>query len=544
MTTAPKQICHTTGHRTVLLVAGLCLIAAVGRLLCLTAEPPGLYFNADEGHQNSDARSVVLGGSVFDDPYTPAVLMPVFTAIKSAGMKCFGVNLVAIRAPSVLFTALGVLCLGLLWLRRPLAACATVVLLTVPFYFFVHARLGIHEPILFGLSALLALLLQRAIDRDSLPAYLAVGALLPLLPLTKPSGVYAVGMVAATLAVLAWRGRRVNPRHTAAGAAAAAAVAAGAWLLWIQPHRDAFDAFVTLEVGGKANPALLASVVDFAERLFKVSPFLALGAGTALCLTLYRVMRAPGRLSTTEVILGAWFISAAAALIYSRYKPARFYLWCLPAAAAMTGMVMHHLVEVLRPRHWPRATVDAAVVTGLLLALAAGHTRFYRGYFQELTYFIRDNSAAVEALVGNHPVTGSGFDDFSAASSRIKLISGHHVRLADCPRWKAAFGGREPVFVSRYIGRDPAAVINREGPAMISRISECSDTNRLYRPYLIVTHYPANSRIQRSFNLWFVRRDHQPPPVPNLQQQLRAIAKAPVAVDRLNPALPKPGTNP
>jgi len=533
------RACRAIGRRTGWLILGLCLVGAAVRLLCLTAEPPGLHFNADEGHQNSDARSIVLGGSIFDDPYTPAVPMPVFTAIKSAGMKCCGVDLVAIRAPSVLFTAVGVLCMGLLWSRRPLAACATVVLLTVPFYFFVHARLGIHEPILFGLSAALALLLQRAIDRDSLPAYLSVGGLLPLLPLIKPSGVYAIGLVGVTLAVLAWRCRRVDLRYAAAMAAVSTTIAAAFWLLWIWPNHDAFDAFITLEVGGKASPALLASAVDFSERLFRVSPMLALGAAAALLLTLYRVMLAPDRLSTTEVILGAWFLTAAAALIYSGAKPARWYLWSLPAAAAMTGMIIQEFAEVLRPRHWPRASLYAVVATGLMLALGVGHARSYLDYFEGLTYFIHDNVTAVEALVEDNPVTGSGFDDFSAASSRIRLISGHNLRLPDCASWKTAFGNSDPVFVSRHIGQNPAVVIEREGPAVIRRISRCADSNRLYRPYLIATHYPANSQIPRSFNLWFVLSAHQPPPVPDLQQQLHAITSTPVAVDRLSAALPR-----
>ena len=74
----------------------------------MAADPSGPYINTDEGHQNSDARSIVLYGTPFHDTYNPSVLMPFFTVVKAGFLALFGVNLFGIRLPSVLASALAI----------------------------------------------------------------------------------------------------------------------------------------------------------------------------------------------------------------------------------------------------------------------------------------------------------------------------------------------------------------------------------------------------------------------------------------------------
>ncbi len=405
----------------------MAIIFALLRIVYLHADPAPQFLNADEGHQNSDARSWVLFGTAFYDTYNPCVIMPMFTLVKAASLKVCGVNLYGIRLPSVIAMALT----SWLLCRLPLSDKPRVPALTAmfcfgaSFYLYSHARIGIHEPILLMFIALAAYFLYLAIERGHWRDYALAFACALAAILTKPAGVYALGMIGGALLITRCR---VDRKSLMIVLSLVVLVAAA----WFVPHRAEATAFWQREVADKQTDDLFNSIANISYRVFlSISPVM----GTLLVIGLVRMGFRRQPLSTTYAILLSWLISAAVVLCYSSYQPARFFLWLWPPLI---------LIGIGQLCERPRA---AATLVALIVIV---NVKPYLDYLLQPTFYIWTQSHEVDRMVGDAYVAGSGFDDFSANSSTLRLLSTHHADLSTCEGYAAAFPDRQPKYLSRW----------------------------------------------------------------------------------------------
>ena len=221
----------------------------------------------DEGWYGDAAiRHFLLGHWYVAGDFNPAVALPVWPAIEGILFSFTGVSLVAARALTV-FVFGGILLASWHLLNGRLTAhpsaspliapspwqslapsVAVLLLVTNPFCF-VFTRLAILEPLLVLITLVALLAARRArpphpgssasrqgIFKLNRGVILSLGLLLPLLILTKTTGLFLVPSIAWIL--FASLGRRIRPFLQVGGAAAAIAFAL--WLayffLCVRPH--------------------------------------------------------------------------------------------------------------------------------------------------------------------------------------------------------------------------------------------------------------------------------------------------------------------
>jgi 4-amino-4-deoxy-L-arabinose transferase-like glycosyltransferase len=211
----------------------------------------------DEGWYGDAAiRHYQLGHWYVPGDFNPAVALPVWPAIELALFRFTGVSLTASRALTVVVLGLIMGSCYLLIRRWPglkiptrdmhdragnlpagsIAPALTVLLLAVSPYCFAFMRLAILEPLLV-LLALAALLVASAAGRANGPAWaVALGLLLPLIVLTKTTGIFLYPAIFFLL--WAATGYCVWPALKASMIAAAvgAVVWCGYYVLFVRPH--------------------------------------------------------------------------------------------------------------------------------------------------------------------------------------------------------------------------------------------------------------------------------------------------------------------
>ena len=509
-TGAPRSGPHR--HRTppnssrVNLVLWLLLaILLASRLMWLHADPSGPYINTDEGHQNSDARSLVLHGTAFYDTYNPCVLMPVFTLVKALPLWLFGVNLAAVRLPSVFASALAVFLVARLLARRgeSLAAILLMVCTALSFYDFSHARIGNHEPLLQLCMASGLLLLHRGIETRRVGFYLAAVPFIVSAPLIKTSGVFVFGAAGLTVGYTAlFRRGKLRRAGVVSATVAGVVLAAAVVLLWFRPNADEVCAFYSREVLSKRTPSTAASLGLLLRLAWRVTPFsLAAGALSAARFTV-RTVRCPRRNSTLDVVLFSWLAAGVAPLVYSAYLPPRFFMWVfLP----LNAMAVRELVGWLRTRPVRRLRAQwlpAAAASTLCIASAARDAHEFVRYFDTKEFYVHSMSETVEEWVGEAVVSGSGFCDFAAASDELNLVSCfHYSALATQQDIRRAFptSTQQPDVLSIHVGGDAAGYSD----ALDAFYSTCTEWKSKYVPV---------RRLRRinppgTWDLWLVRRD-------------------------------------
>ncbi|MBI5200962.1 MAG: glycosyltransferase family 39 protein, partial [Elusimicrobia bacterium] len=243
-----------------LLLAAVVFLAM--RLPVLMADSVGVYNAHDEGLTNSDARSLVLHGTIFYDTYNPSLLMPLFTLAKAPFFKVLGVNPIGLRLPSVLALLAAMLLLALPLKRKgeELALKLFLIQLTASYFWFSHSIAGIREPILAVFCAAAAWWLERALHTRNTSDWAGAFLVCAATPLVKTSGVF---MPAAFALVIAWKWiadrRSVPDRGLSAGILAACLLWVFVLLFWWLPHRAEVWEYYDLEVASRANPDVLGS---------------------------------------------------------------------------------------------------------------------------------------------------------------------------------------------------------------------------------------------------------------------------------------------
>jgi 4-amino-4-deoxy-L-arabinose transferase-like glycosyltransferase len=210
----------------------------------------------DEGWYGDAAiRHYQLGHWNAPGDFNPAAALPVWPAIELVVFRFTGVSLVAARALTVtIFGVNLVLCYLLMrrWFgagseieahRKSLAPALAVLLLAVNPFLFVFSRLAILEPLLI-LVTLMALLTASAAgkamseraNRRSIALSIALGLLLPLMVLSKTTGIFLFPAIFWLL--LAACGYKWKPfLRVAVVAAGVGAVGWGAYYgLFVRPH--------------------------------------------------------------------------------------------------------------------------------------------------------------------------------------------------------------------------------------------------------------------------------------------------------------------
>lgn len=475
------------------------------RLAWLHADPSGPYINTDEGHQNSDARSLVLHGTAFHDAYNPCVVMPVFTLVKAVPMALFGVSLATVRLPSVLACALAVLLFAHALARRggPLPAVLLMVCTTVSFYEFSHARIGNHEPLLQLCVALALLLLHRGIETRRVGYYMASAPFVIAAPLIKTSGVFVLGAVGLILGYTAFaRPGRLRRAGVVSMVAVGTVLATAVLLFWFRPYAEEALAFYSREVLAKRTPSVPASLGLLLRLAWHVTPFGLVAGLLAVTRFALHAVRDPRRNDTLDVTLVSWLVAGIAPLGYSAYLPPRFFMWI---SLPLTVMAVRELARWLRPplvRRPAARWLPTAAAAVLCVASALRNTPEFVRYFSTMEFYVHNMSKTVEEIVGNGVVSGSGFCDFAAASERLNLVSCfHHSSLATDAEILQAFPTpeKQPDVLAIHVGGDPG----RYAEVLDAFHSTCPDWKSRYTPARRVRRINPPG----TWDLWMIRGD-------------------------------------
>ena len=489
------------GVDRVLLLAAIVFLAT--RLPFLTADSVGVYNAHDEGLTNSDARSLVLHGTIFYDTYNPSLLMPAFTLVKAPFFWLLGVNPIGLRLPAVLCCLLAMLLLVLPLRRRGESVALKLLLiqLTASYFWFSHSIAGIREPVLALAAAASAYWLERAFHSRKTADYVAAFLLCAATPLVKTSGVF---MPAAFAVAIAWklavRGSELPKRGLGAGLLAAGALWAFVLLVWWLPHRAQVWEYYDLEVASRANPDALGSFGRLVAMLFVAAPALTALSGLAFARLVDRAVADRRSVDDWDVILAAWAACSLATLVFPVQGYWRWLMWPYPALAALAS------------REWARwsfagfgaearSKAAAARLAGAFAVLAVlTQLPFYVKHARALDFSLLRMTRETEAMVGNAVVSGSIFEDLSAFSSKLNFVSGltgQHLRTCEDVRDAYPDAAKTPVFLADYGG----PLSRPEADVLRDFYAGCPDWKKQYRPL---------GRVPRSWpeggaDMWFVR---------------------------------------
>ncbi|MGA1983640.1 MAG: hypothetical protein ABSG84_14390 [Acidobacteriaceae bacterium] len=367
----------------------------------------------DEGwYSDAAIRHYQLGHWNLPGDFNPAAALPVWPALEMAVFRFMGVSLVAARALAVAVFGLALVCCYLLmrrWSRAgglqrvSLAPALAVLLLAVNPMCFAFSRLAILEPllILLTLAALLVASvagetsaqasdqadknLSRRMGLHSAAWAVALGLLLPLMVLTKTTGVF----LAPAVLWMLWAASGYRMRPFLRAATVAGCVGAAAWGgyygLFVRPHyladyRYLFDANAFTGITRATFWSVLGSgILDLqwiGEMLFVLALVAVIGSLT-------RLFAGRQRANPLVETLLVWIFGYAAFLAYHANLSPRYYVALAVPLTMLVAMFFEPLVAGAF-RTLPRTAVRAggpptvriddvllrlpAVVAGLALA--------------------------------------------------------------------------------------------------------------------------------------------------------------------------------
>ncbi len=370
----------------------------------------------DEGWYGDAAiRHYQLGHWNLPGDFNPGAALPVWPALEMVVFRATGVSLAAARALSV--AVFGLTLVGCYLLVRrwsggvSLAPALTVLLLAVNPMCFAFSRLAILEPLLV-LLAIAALLAASAAGEASARAWssdqvdqnvrtrlklrsvawaVVVGLLLPLMALTKTTGVFLFPAIFWML----WAASGYRARPFLRAAAVAGGVGAAAWGgycgLFVRPHyladyRYLFDANtftgITRDTFWSVSESGVLDLQWIGETLFVLALIAIAGSLVRLCVKRLRGGSQGSPLSGTLLV---WIFGYAAFLAYHANLSPRYYVALVVPLTMLVAMFFEPLVAgafralprvAVRAGGPPTARVDdmllrlPAVVAGLALAFA------------------------------------------------------------------------------------------------------------------------------------------------------------------------------
>ena len=336
----------------------------------------------DESWNVLGARNLVLLGRLSTDSWNTWLLTLPFTFLQATVFALFGVGIVQARLAiiGVVSATAALIVVGL----RPLiggraAALAAIGYATSALVLF-YGRLAFLEP-LVGLFLTVGILALAKADGPRPGRWGLVGGLaLTLAVMTKALALAPVLALLATVAVGAiWR---PGARRWLIGAIASGGLVALAWaglVLW--PNRDAVAVVVTQiypQLGlPSSRHALVSKVTAFISGKSGDSALLL--ALPVLAFALVGGLRAAylwrrGTLRGGFVAAGAAaaLVAGLAILAVVDYRPNRYLVAFLPAAAILAGWVLAGFERVPRRRAWIATGVAVAILAVPGLTLHAG----------------------------------------------------------------------------------------------------------------------------------------------------------------------------
>ena len=363
--------------------AGLA-VAVVGILAIAVAVDPargvttsGSPF-ADEGFNAVNARNLVLLGRWSTDSWNLFLVDLPFSALLAAVFQVFGVGIVQARLVSIASIGLTVLVLGL-GLRRPLgpgpAAVAALAFGTSGLVLY-YGRLVYQEDLVtLCLAAGAVTLVGAAVSGSRLRA-LAAGILLALAIGSKPSAAFAVVGIIAALGLAGWR---AGPSRSALLIAIVTIAAAG--LVWVGavwlPDRTAIDRVVAIWprfTWPDSAASLATRVLTYAYRndhALLLSLPLAIGAAGGLVAAVRWRSDLQGQARLLAAAATGWLVAGLGILALASYRPNRYVLPMLPAAAILLAVGVALVGPRVRERI-PRAAYLAVAALLCVLLAAPG----------------------------------------------------------------------------------------------------------------------------------------------------------------------------
>jgi 4-amino-4-deoxy-L-arabinose transferase-like glycosyltransferase len=399
----------------------------------------------DEGWYGAAAiRHYQLGHWYVPGDFNPAAALPVWPAIELALFRFTGVGLTAARTLTVTVFGLIMASCYLLIRRWPgpenpsrstpngagnlpagsIAPALTVLLLAVSPYCFTFMRLAILEPPLV-LLALAALLVASAAGRSSSPSWpLALGLLLPLIVLTKTTGVFLFPSIFYLLC--AATGYRLRPALKASliSATTGALLWCAYYLLFVRPHhlidyRYLFSANAYTGVTADTFWSVLGETVSDGMWIGKTLSVLAL---VALLVVLALLCTRRSRSNPLAAALLLWVFGYGGFVAYHANMQPRYYLVLAVPLTMLVAMVFEWaLLAVLNASP---GTHSRARVAALLLMSATAISAF-------ALLFVTANGARMTLSFLLHPeyqfVTAA--DQIRGAIDRESAADPHHPRL-------------------------------------------------------------------------------------------------------------------
>jgi hypothetical protein len=346
----------------------------------------------DEGWYGDAAiRFYQLGHWHLPGDFNPAVALPVWPLLEAIVFRFTGVSLVAERALTVSVFG-GILFAGWLLIARRNAqwkflsaetvpASAAVVFLSLNPFCFVFTRMGILEPLLI-LNTLVALLVAQGarvasparatsgVLRQNLPVIVALGLLLPVIILTKTTGLFLVPAIAWML----FASLDCRPRVFLSVAAPAGGLALALWgayfLFVVRPHYllDYRYLFSANAYTGITRDNWLGVIGWSIHGIAWMGRTIAVAAVSAGVFALIQPRRLLGRPLVPALTL--WAAGYVAFLAYHNNLQPRYYLVVAVPLTLLLPVVVADLI--LKRMHRPlfqRTAIAATVVIGAGIAL-------------------------------------------------------------------------------------------------------------------------------------------------------------------------------
>lgn len=299
---------------------------------------------ADEASNAVNSRNLVLLGRWSTDGWNRYLVELPFSVILAVVFKLFGVGIVQARLLSIATAGLLVTGVGL-GLRRAFgtaaAALAAIALGTSALVLY-YGRLVYQEDpesllLLVGVLAL-------AVGDDTSPRRrgLVAGVLLALAIGTKPSAAFAVGGILAAVALAGYRSRAVRTAVVAAVAALAGCALVWLVVIWL-PNRAAVADVMRIwpQFTWPGDPsALVARVARYVtsndHALLLTLPLAAASATGLVATAAHRTALTGQARSLTAAAIG-WLVGGLGILSIASYRPNRYVVPELPAAAILVA---------------------------------------------------------------------------------------------------------------------------------------------------------------------------------------------------------------
>jgi 4-amino-4-deoxy-L-arabinose transferase-like glycosyltransferase len=406
----------------------------------------------DEGwYGNAAIRHYQLGHWNVPGDFNPAAALPVWPAIEMAVFRVTGVSLAAARALTVaVFGLVMVCCVALIrrWpmapaggessgsRRRSLAPSIAVLLLAVNPLCYGFTRLAILEPLLVLLTLTALLVAGRAgvatastggvLDQRNAAWALALGLLLPLIVLTKTTGLFLFPAIFWLL----WAGSGYQRRPFLRSAMIAGGVGAAAWGgyygLFVRPHylldfRYVFSANAYTGVTlGTFWQVLGDTVLDGAwmgKTLFVLALAAVVGSLAGLAL------RRPRNPLVVALLL--WVLGYGAFLAYHANLQPRYYVVLAVPLTLLIAMVFDAVLAAAMAGAWP-ARLTATVAGGALAFAVVAGARQTLGFVLHPEYTWLSAADQVRGTIDRELAAHAGHSRLvlSISGSDLELMTG------------------------------------------------------------------------------------------------------------------------